>query len=73
MLRFPVIPFEAIEGCHSSTVLPVDHVGCCVQKPVIHLESFSIAFIMRCVKKYGVVVQHRSRIGCEFCLNDGHI
>ena len=67
------VPFEILERCHSTVVLPVDHIGGGIEQPVFHLESLSIVFIMSGVEIDGVAMYIGSRVGRIFGLDDRQV
>ena len=68
-----VIPFEVLERCHGSPILPVYHVGRGIEEPVFHQETLGIILVVGGVEIDGVVHNHRRRVGGVFRLHKRHV
>ena len=68
-----VVPLEVLQRSHCTVVGPVHHVGRSVEQPVLHHEAVGTILVMRCIKEDRVVIDHRSRVGCVFRLDDGQV
>ena len=68
-----VVPLEVLQRSHCTVVGPVHHVGRSVEQPVLHHEAVGAILVMRCIKEDRVVIDHRSRVGCVFRLDDGQV
>ena len=67
------VPFEILERCNGSTVLPVHHVCSGVEEPVPHDEVFTVVVVVACVKVEGVADDDRCRVCRVLCLDDRHV
>ena len=68
-----LVPAEVPQRCHCTVVLPVNHVGRCIEQPVLHLEALCIVFVMGGVEINGIAMHVGCRIGSVFGLNNRQV
>ena len=68
ILLFP--PRKSLGCGYRSMVSPIHHVGRSIKLPVEHLKTVCVILIMSRIKEYSVIVNHGSRIGRIFGLDN---
>ena len=64
-------PREALEGQGRAMILPVDHIRCGIDAPLLHPEEIGIILVVAGIDIHATIVNHRGRVAGEPSLHKG--